>query len=195
MIKLNLGSGNKKYSEFINIDDDPNTNPDYLINLDDINIHLPFKDSSVDEIKAHHILEHIGDGYIPLLKEIYRICKNGALIDVLVPHHQHDIFYDDPTHKRPITVSGMYLFSKKFNIQDIERKGSSSTLGLKYDIDFEVIDFSFDYDPFYVSMINNFHQLMSENKLSEQDQLMFQRLMREATNVALQTKIKMIAVK
>ena len=195
MIKLNLGSGNKKYSGFINIDDDPNTNPDYLINLDDINIHLPFEDSSVDEIKAHHILEHIGDGYIPLLKEIYRICKNGALIDVLVPHHQHDIFYDDPTHKRPITVSGMYLFSKKFNLQDIERKGSSSTLGLKYDIDFEVIDFSFDYDPFYVPMINNFHQLMSENKLSEQDQLMFQRLMREATNVALQTKIKMIAVK
>ena len=34
-----------------------------------------------------------------------------------------------------------------------------------------------------------------EGTLSEQDHYMFQRLMREATNVAIETHIKMVAIK
>lgn len=195
MNKLNLGSGNKRYSGFINLDDDTITKPDYVIDLDDIHLVLPFDTSSISEVKAHHILEHIGDGFIPLMKELYRVMAHGALLDIVVPHHNHDIFHDDPTHKRPITVSGMHLFSKKFNREDVARQGSSSTLGLKYNIDFEVIDFSFDYDQFYIPLIQDMHRKNQEGTLTQDEEFFFQRLMREATNVAMQTKIKMIAIK
>jgi predicted SAM-dependent methyltransferase len=110
-MNVNLGSGFKRIEGFVNVDDDPLVEPDYIVNVEKDK--LPFDDDSVEEIRAHHILEHIGDGFIPLMKELHRVCKHGALLDIVVPHHFHDNFYGDPTHKRPITVSGMYLFSKK----------------------------------------------------------------------------------
>jgi predicted SAM-dependent methyltransferase len=194
-IKINLGSGLKRYEGFVNVDDDPLVEPDYLVNLDDVNIRLPFEDNSVEEIKAHHILEHIGSGFIPLMKELYRVCKHGAILDIEAPHHQHDVFYGDPTHQRPITVPAMNMFSKKINRDHIKTYGSSTGMGLKYDIDFEMVWYDFEYDHFYLPMIEQFNQRKSEGKISPEEDFMFIRLMREATNVAVNTKIKMVAIK
>lgn len=194
-MKLNIGSGYKKIPGFLNIDDDILVQPDFVINLDDVNIHLPFEDSLIEEIRCYHILEHIGDGFIPLMKEMYRVCSNGALLDIIVPHHFHEVFYSDPTHKRPITVSGMYMFSKKHNNEHIAKFNSSSGMGLKYNIDFEMQSYDFDYDGFYVEMIERYKERKSRNEISAEDDFMFTRLMREANNVAINTKMKMIAVK
>lgn len=183
MKKLNIGSGYKKYPGYINVDGDKNCNPDILINLDDENLTLPFEDNSVSNIIAYHILEHIGTGYFRLLQEIYRVCAAGAIIDIQVPHYSHEIYQNDPTHKRPITVEGMRLFSKKFNQLEIERNGSSSTLGLMFDVDFEIIDYKYIYDPFYDNIIPSMTPLMVE------------RLMREALNVAMETHMKIMVVK
>lgn len=193
--KLHLGSGYKKINGFINIDDDPLVNPDLSLNLDDVNIKLPYEDNSVTEIVAHHILEHIGDGFIPLMKELYRVAEDGCVFDIVVPHHNHEVFYGDPTHKRPITVSGMYLFSKKYNKENIEKHDSSSGLGLKYDIDWEVIHYEFEYDSFYDGMLQDFFKRKQQNLVTEQEDFTIQRLMREANNVAINTKIKMVARK
>jgi ubiquinone/menaquinone biosynthesis C-methylase UbiE len=106
-------------------------------------------DDSVEIILAHHILEHIGSNYIPLLKELYRVAKHKAIIDIRVPHPNHEIFLNDPTHKRPITVEGLRLFSKQYNLQEIQRGGSSSTLGIMNDIDFEIVHFDYIHDPYY----------------------------------------------
>jgi hypothetical protein len=192
-MKLNLGSGHKRYDGFLNVDDDPLVNPDYIVNIEQFP--LPFEDNSVEEIKAHHILEHIGDAFIPLMQEFYRICKHGAIIDIIAPHHNHEVFYGDPTHKRPITVNGMYLFSKKHCITSKEQASSSSGLALKYKVDFDVISFDFDYDDFYVPMINIFTQRKEKNEVSPEEDFAFQRLMREANNVAINTKIKLMVIK
>lgn len=120
-MKINLGSGHKQYQGFVNVDDDPNTQPDFLVDLE--KGHLPFDSDSVSEIRAHHILEHIGPGFMCLMQEIYRVCEHDALIDITVPHHTHEVFYGDPTHKRPITVNTMMLFSKKI----CEKTGSRAT--------------------------------------------------------------------
>jgi predicted SAM-dependent methyltransferase len=194
-MKINLGSGLKRIEGFVNVDHDVLVNPDYIVNLDDVNIRLPFDDDSVEEIRAHHILEHIGDGFIPLMKELYRVCKHGAILDVEVPHHQHDVFYGDPTHKRPITVNVMYMFSKEYNKNHIQLYNSSSGMGLQHDIDFEVIHFEFEYDQFYAPMLNDFFDRKEQGKVSQEEDFAIQRLLREATNVALNTKIKMMAVK
>jgi predicted SAM-dependent methyltransferase len=194
-MKINLGSGFKRFDGFLNVDDDPLVHPDYTVNLDDVNVKLPFEDNSIEEIKAHHILEHIGDGFIPLMKEMHRVCKHGAIIDIIVPHHQHDVFYGDPTHKRPITVNIMNMFSKKFCKHHMETIGSSSGMAYKYDMDFDVIWYDFEYDQFYHPLIQSIHEKRDNGTLSDEELFIFTRLMREATNVAMNTLIKLAAVK
>lgn len=180
-IKINLGSGLKRFDGFINVDHDARVKPDFVVDLE--REPLPFLNDSVVEVKAHHILEHMGEGYFHLIKEIYRVCQDGALIDVVVPHHFHEVFLSDPTHRRPITVEGLRLFSKKYNQEHIEKWGSSSGLGLYYDVDFEVIDFGFTPDGMYEEVF----------KRSTPQEIMM--MVRERNNVIIETWIKLIALK
>lgn len=180
-MKINLGSGYKRIDGFLNVDADKNCNPDYLVNLEtDV---LPFEDSTVDYVIAQHILEHIGPGFFHLLQELYRVCSDGAIIDITVPHYLHVIYAADPTHKRPITTEGMRLFSKKHNLNEIDRQGSSSTLALMYNVDFEIVDSSYVIDPFYYEMLDS---------MSDSERV---RLGREACNVVLEEKIKLQVIK
>lgn len=192
-MKINLGSGYKRIDGFLNVDDDPLVKPDFLVDIE--RDHLPFEDNTVEEVRAHHILEHIGDGFIPLMQEIYRVCKHGAILDIVVPHHFHDNFYSDPTHKRPITVGGMYMFCQKTNKEHIEAYGSSSGMGLKYNVNFEMSWYDFEYDAFYSDMVANAKERMEKGLMSPEDEFMFRRLMREANNVAVHTLIKMRVIK
>lgn len=140
-MKLNIGGGRTKYDGFLNCDYDINTNPDYVFNLEtDV---WPFEDNSVDEVIAHHIFEHFGEGYFHVLKELYRVCKDGAVLDIKVPHHRHDNFYHDPTHRRPITPYGLKLFDKQHNYYD---ESSSSKLGILYDVNFQILTYSYTLD-------------------------------------------------
>ena len=192
-MKINLGSGYKRIDGFLNVDDDPLVSPDFLCNIEKEK--LPFDDNSVEEIRAHHIFEHIGAGFIPLMQEIYRVSKHDAILDILVPHHFHDNYYSDPTHCRPITVGGMYMFCQKTNKEHIEMYGSSSGIGLKYNINFEMVWFDFEYDQFYIEMVDRMKKKIEDETITHDEYFMFRRLMREANNVAVHTMIKMKAVK
>jgi hypothetical protein len=100
----------------------------------------PWPDSSVDEIRANHVLEHLGKDagvFIGVMKEMYRVCKGGAKIEIVVPHPRSDDFMNDPTHVRPITLNVLALFSKSWN-RKWEKDGSANTkLALEHDVDFE----------------------------------------------------------
>lgn len=140
-MKLNIGAGYKRFPDFLNVDHDPLTKPDFLCDLEDLYLDMP--DNTVEYVIAHHILEHIGPGFFNMLKEIYRVCKHDAIIDIKVPHHRSEMYYCDPTHVRPITVDMMHLFSKKYNQWHIDTYNSSSGFGLKLNIDLEVVDFRY----------------------------------------------------
>lgn len=140
-MKINIGSGYKRYDGFLNIDSDPLTKPDILVDIE--NDPIPLDDNSVDEIKAYHILEHIGEGYFKLIQELYRICKDTAIVDIQVPHHRSEVFYNDPTHVRFITVENLRMFSKSRNEWYLNQWNSSSGLGTKLNVDFEIIEFNF----------------------------------------------------
>lgn len=189
-MKINLGSGRKRYFGFQNIDANPDVNPDYLINLDDVNIKLPFDDDSIEEVKAEHILEHIGSGFIPLMVELYRVCKNGAIIDIIVPHHHHEVFYGDPTHVRPISISMLNSFNMDYSGGE-DGKPSDSSFAVRYNVDFKVVWFDFDYDHFYHNVINGFRAKKEKGETSPEEDWLFERLMREALNVAINTKVKL----
>ena len=192
-MKINLGSGYKRIDGFLNIDDDPLVEPDFLCNVEKDK--LPLEDNSVEEIRAHHILEHIGAGFIPLMQELYRVAKHGCILDIVVPHHFHDNFYSDPTHCRPITVGGMYMFCQKTNKEHIEAYGSSSGMGLKYNVNWEMVWLDFEYDQFDAEMVGRMKQKMEDRTITHDEDFMFRRLMREANNVAVHTMIKMKAIK
>lgn len=182
-MKLNIGGGYKRYHGFKNVDNDPHCNPDILVNLDDVNLVLPIEDNTVTHVLAEHILEHIGDGFFRLLQELYRICKHGAIIDILVPHPFHEAFLADPTHKRPILVETFRLFSKTKNLNDIASGGRSSTLAIHHGVDFEVVAYDYVHDGFYDQMKKNAPYPVLE------------RLFREAVNTTLEIKIKLMVVK
>lgn len=160
-MKINLGSGTKRYRDYINIDSDINSKPDYVINLEKDK--LPFDDNSVEHVIAHHILEHLGDGFIPCLKELYRVCKPNAIIDVRVPHPRHDIFLIDPTHKRPIFPHTLDMFSKTRNQRDAENNGSETPLGFIYNIDLQVISYDFILDPYWQTIFQQYTEEQCEH--------------------------------
>lgn len=143
-MKLNIGSGYKRIPGFLNVDHDPLVAPDFLVDLENLKLGIP--DNSVECVIAHHVLEHIGLGFDALMQELYRICTDGAIVDIVVPHHRSEIYFSDHTHCRPITVDMMRLFSKKYNRYHIDTYGSSSGFGLKLNVDFEIADFS--YSPY-----------------------------------------------
>jgi len=149
-MKLNLGSGIKRYEGFLNVDSDPSVQPDILVDLETGK--LPIEDNSVDEIKAYHIFEHIGSNFFSFLQELYRVCQDGAIIDVHVPHPRHDYFLGDPSHVRPITIENMRRFSKRYN--DTERADTGSTLfAYLYNVDFEIIEHEYKLETYFREMI------------------------------------------
>lgn len=108
-LKLHLGCGNDKRIGYINIDSSKEVNPDKVIDLE--NASLPYKDNSVDEILANHVLEHIKN-LIPLIHEIYRISKKNTRIIVRVPFYSSWGQFNDPTHVRFFTPYTFNYFRK-----------------------------------------------------------------------------------
>lgn len=107
-MKLNLGCGLDKRREYLNCDKSKLVNPDRVIDLEK---KLPFKNDSVDEILANHVLEHIVN-FIPLMYELIRICKSGAIIKVKTPFYSAWGQFNDPTHVRFFSPKTFDYFNK-----------------------------------------------------------------------------------
>lgn len=69
-MKLNLGCGKDKKEGYVNIDSSDEVKPDKIWNLE--KTPFPFRENSVEEIIAEHVLEHIKN-FIPLMHELRRI--------------------------------------------------------------------------------------------------------------------------
>jgi len=81
-IKLNLGCWNTQFKDFINVDK-YDIGQELIYNLE--KFPYPFKDNSVSFILISHYIEH-HPNILTFMKELNRICKNGAVIDILVPY-------------------------------------------------------------------------------------------------------------
>lgn len=137
-MKLNLGSGQNPREGYLNVDKFPQGNPDIVMDLEATP--WTFDDNSVDEILLNHVLEHLGatvDTFFGIIKEMYRVCKNGATIQINVPHPKHDNFINDPTHVRIITPTLMGLFDKEQCLIWREQGAANSPLGLYLDVNFK----------------------------------------------------------
>lgn len=133
-MKLNLGSGKTSYPGFTNIDKIKLPSVDIVWDLE--RTPLPFKNNSVDEIITEHTLEHI-QNFLPLMEDIYRICKAGALVKIAVPYFKYEGAFRDPTHVRFFTERSFdhfnvnydysYYTKARFKIKKIELRNVSKT--------------------------------------------------------------------
>jgi hypothetical protein len=103
----------------------------------------PWPDNSVDRVLFNHSLEHLGQDtrtFLGMMKELYRVCRNGAQIEINVPHPRHDDFVDDPTHVRAITPRLLTLFNRE-QCDEWQRMGNANSPMAHYlNVDFALTD-------------------------------------------------------
>ena len=154
-MKLNLGCGSVILKDFVNVDKFDFYKPNIVHDLEVFP--YPFKDNSVDEIILSHVLEHIGqipDVFNEIIKELYRICRNGSLINIIVPHPRHDDFISDPTHVRPITLRSLSMYDQKLNKIWEEKNASNTPLGLIHNVNFQILSVNYVLDQRYQKLLN-----------------------------------------
>lgn len=108
-IKLNLGCGESKITDYINIDNNPLAQPDILHNLN--SFPYPFAENSIAEIRAFHILEHLSDSF-GAMKEFHRILKPGGRLWLKVPHFSRGLTHTQ--HEHGFDVSFPLYFNANF---------------------------------------------------------------------------------
>ena len=136
-LKLHLGCGSRKMPGFVNVDCVAACGPDLVVDLECTP--WPWANDSVDEVKLIHVLEHLGQGadtFLSIIKELYRVCCDGARIEIVVPHPRSDNYLSDPTHVRPITVGTLQLFDQHRNRQWSAIGAANTPLGQIIDVDF-----------------------------------------------------------
>jgi glycosyltransferase involved in cell wall biosynthesis len=81
-VKLNLGSGNKRYLDYTNCDKYPGREVDEIFSLD----RVPYEDGTVDAIHSEHALEHVRHMEARrALREWYRVLKPGGELHLQLP--------------------------------------------------------------------------------------------------------------
>lgn len=106
--KINIGCGYSKEQGFLGIDIIRTPVVDIQATID----HLPFKQSTFDEVYVSHVIEHVFDPN-KVLKEIHRIAKTDAKITIRVPHAFTHSAFLNPTHRIHFLI-GTILYWTEF---------------------------------------------------------------------------------
>ena len=94
--RLDLGCGLHKAPGWIGIDSNRDAIPADV--LADLNRPLPFPDDTFDEVRAVHVIEHVGD-IMQTMAEIHRVARHGARLYLATPHYTDSSSWRDPTHR------------------------------------------------------------------------------------------------
>lgn len=129
-MKVNIGCGAQIKDGFIGVDILQFPGVDIV---HDLNVFpYPFMDNEIDEVWMDQVLEHLSEP-VKVIEELYRICKNDAVITIGVPYFRSFYATIDPTHKNFFGLNWFnyfdpnhiycrkYKYSKaEFNITKIE---------------------------------------------------------------------------
>lgn len=106
-MKLNLGCCDRPFEGFRGVDIAPGAHVDEVA---DLSQKWPWQDSSVDEVRAHDVIEHIADR-IHFMNELHRVLRPGATAIIEVPNASKGAgFPQDPTHKSAWCMNSFQYF-------------------------------------------------------------------------------------
>jgi predicted SAM-dependent methyltransferase len=106
LVRLNLGANNDRRPGYLSVDIAPPADV-----IADLRERWPWETSSVLEVIAHHIFEHLPDR-IHTMNELHRVLRPGGRATVIVPSASHGAGYvQDPDHKSPWTMNSFGYFA------------------------------------------------------------------------------------
>ena len=105
---LQLGSGKKYDPVAVNVDVIATTNPDIVHNLDVRPWPLP--DDHFSEVRAYDLIEHLDD-VVASMEEIHRVCQDGAVAKITVPHYSCCNAFTDITHRHYFSARSFDYFT------------------------------------------------------------------------------------
>lgn len=122
MKKLNFGCGEDIRKGFDNVDVQKNSK--IFKSFDFNQFPYPLKEDSYDYVWSRSVLEHLNEPD-QTLNELWRACKNKAIIEIIVPYYnnksavsdmQHRRFFSDTTFKVFVEETCKINKEKKFKI-------------------------------------------------------------------------------
>lgn len=119
-VKLNLGCSDTRINGFLGVDVCPPADV-----VADLRLRWPWEDSSVEEILAHDVLEHLPQ--IHGLNEAHRVLRPGGKLNIKVPAialtdgRVNPGAFCDPTHISWWLPDTRYYFCEEWNNQQGER--------------------------------------------------------------------------
>ncbi len=107
-MKLNIGCGTDYRKDWINVDFNKDFNPDVYFDINTIydGKKFPFEDKTFDKIIIFDVLEHFPYP-LPILRELYRICKVDGSIKIKVPYGVS--VWNNLDHKRMFFIASFHV--------------------------------------------------------------------------------------
>jgi len=125
-MKLNLGSCDKHFPGFVNVDICPPADV-----IADLNGPWPWEDSSIDEIRAYDIIEHLPDK-IHTMNEAWRVLRPGGTFDIIVPTTEGRGAFQDPQHCSYWNRNSFFYYTDR--IPERERFGKHYGIAARFKI-------------------------------------------------------------
>lgn len=104
---VDLGCGGRKTPGALGVDQWAAPGVDVVASLDDSP--WPIEDNRFDRIVCRHIIEHVAD-VVVFMSEVHRIGKDGARVEITTPHFSSTNSWQDPTHRRHLSLRWHELF-------------------------------------------------------------------------------------
>lgn len=109
-MRLNIGCGNKTKEGFLGVDRFPCGAAGVLCDVDQ---GLPFAADSIAAVHLDNIIEHVAD-ILEFMREISRVCRDGAAVTVITPHFTSWDSWRDPTHRHHLSYFSMDHFASSW---------------------------------------------------------------------------------
>ena len=123
---LDLGCGATCSPGAVGVDRDPRVGAEVAHDLEVVPWPLP--DDHFDRIICSHILEHLWD-VDATLREIHRVARPGARVEIVTPHFSSVNSYDDPTHRHHFSSAAFDRYVEPFDGETPGYRTVSKRLG------------------------------------------------------------------